>query len=120
MSEFIFKKGNTGIIDMSIVDRNGDPVLDLAATTEITFQVKATETGAALFSCTKTAAEIVVDTPNAGDVRITISPTKMTQIPKRYYCALKLVWSATVTYEVHIYVDDVETESFRIEQNIVS
>lgn len=120
MSEFLFKKGNTGIIEMLIRDRNGDVVTNLAAATEATFVVKPTETGTALFTLTKTGGDILMDTPSSGYVRITISPTNMTQTPKRYYCALKIQWTPTQIYEVHIYVDDIETEAFRIEQNIVT
>jgi len=120
MSEFIFKKGNTGVIRMAIKDQDGVTVSTLAAATELTFELKKTETGLAIFTLTKTGGEIAVNTPDTGDVQITISPTNMGQVPKRYYCALKITWSATEIYEVHIFIDGVETESFKIEQNIVS
>jgi len=120
MSEFIFKKGNTGVIKMLIKDQDGATVANLGAATEATFEIKKTESGVAIFSLTKTGGQILMNTPSTGYVQITISPTNMNQVPKKYYCGLRITWAASQKYEVHIFIDGIETEAFRVEQDIVT
>ena len=114
------KRGNTSIQDILVKDRDGDAVANLASATEIIFHVKSTETGAAVIERKKTLGDIVVDTPSSGYIRITLTPTNTTQTVGKYLMAIEITWSATSKYECRIYIDNKETKTFEIEQDIVN
>jgi len=118
MSEWIIKKGNTTVQDIPIRDEDGNLVSNLAAATEIKFQIKTLETGSALVE--KTAGSgIEVNTPSTGYLRLTLSATDTNQTPKTYYMGLQIKWGAEVR-EVILKVDNVETEKLKIVQDIVN
>ena len=118
MSEWIIKKGNTAVQDIPIKDKDGALVANLAAASEIKFQIKLLETGAALVEKT-VGAGIEVNTPSAGYLRLTLSATNTNQIPKTYYMGLQITWGTEVR-EVILKVDSIETEKLKIIQDVVN
>ena len=118
MSEWIIKKGNTAVQDIPIRDEDDALVANLAAATEIKFQIKELETGAALVE-RAVGTGIEVDTPSAGYLRLTLTATNTNQDPKIYYMGLQITWGAEVR-EVILKVGDIETEKLRIIQDIVN
>jgi len=115
------KKGNTSNIEIPIYDKDGVLVPNLAAATDIVFQVKKREKQAVADIEKTKGAGIVVDSPDAGWLTITLIPTDSSGLDVgRYYCGLEITWSASNKYEVRIYADKKETEAFHIEQDIVS
>lgn len=118
MSEWIIKKGNTAVQDIPIRDEDGDLVTNLAAATEIKFQIKTLETGAALVERTDVVG-IQVDTPDVGYLRLTLTATNTNLPPRLYYMGLQITWGVEVR-EVILMVDDLETERLRIIQDVVN
>ena len=118
MSEWIIKKGNTAVQDIPIRDADDVLVANLAAATEIKFQIKIFETGVALVERTD-GAGIEVDTPSAGYLRLTLTAANTNQAPKIYYMGLQITWGAEVR-EVILKVDDIATEKLKIIQDIVN
>jgi len=118
MSEWVIKKGNTAVQDIPIRDEDGVLVANLGAATEIKFQIKLLETGAALVEKTEVAG-IEVDTPSEGYLRLTLSATDTNQTPKIYYMGLQIKWGAEIR-EVILKVDNTETEKLKIIQDIVN
>lgn len=117
------KKGSTSIKDIPIYEQDGKTLItDLSTATAIVLEVKEAEKdAAAFFSLSLAAADIQVDTPSIGYLRVTIKPTVTDTLEiKKYYMGLKITWSATVIYEVIISIDDVITETFNCVQDIVS
>ena len=114
-------KGNTSIQDIPVYDRDGTLVTNLASATEIKFHVKTSNTVTAkTIEVTKTGGGIVVDTPSSGYIRITLTPTLTAITVGTYVMALEITWSATSVYECRIYIDNKETKTFEIEQDIVN
>jgi len=114
------KKGNKSVRDILIKDKDGVTVINLASAEEIKFQIKKNKTDAALVAKTLISG-IEVDTPSTGYLRITLLPadTGTTLDKGDYYMAIQIKWSATDIYEVKIEIDDVETENFRVVQDII-
>lgn len=114
------KKGNKSVQDIPVYDKDDVLLTNLAAATEIKFVVKASKTAStALFTKALTDG-IVVDTPSAGYLRITLLPADTEQVVDYYYMALQIKWSANDVYECRIYVSDMETDTFEVEQDIVT
>lgn len=118
MSEWEVKKGNTAVQDISVKDKDGDLVSNLADADEIKFQIKLLETGSALVEKT-VGSGIEVNTPSTGYLRLTLSATDTNQTPKTYYMGLQITWGTEVR-EVNLKVDSVETEKLKIVQDIVN
>lgn len=70
---------------------------------------------------TVAAGGILVDTPSAGYLRVTLLPvdTGITLSVGDYFMGLQITWSPTLIYEVNMEIDSVKTERFRIRQDIV-
>ena len=114
------KKGNTSIQDIPIYDKKDALITNLDEATEIVFQVKDTkfsETPA--IEKTLSAFEIDVDTPLAGYLRLLLTPEDTDIAVGKYYMGLQITWSATLVYEVRMYIDDREVNSFEITQDVV-
>jgi len=118
MSEWIIKKGNTVVQDIPIKDEDGNLVSNLAAATEIKFQIKALKTGVALVEKT-VGSGIEVNTPSTGYLRLTLSATDTDQTPKIYYMGLQIRWGAEVR-EVILKVGTTEVQNLEITQDIVN
>lgn len=118
MSEWRIKKGNTAVQDIPIRDADGALVANLAAATEIKFQIKVLETGAALVE-RAVGTGIEIDTPSAGYLRLTLTAVNTDQAPKLYYMGLQIKWGAEIR-EVILKIDDIETEKLKIIQDIVN
>ena len=123
MKSWMVKKGNKSVRNILIKDKTGATVTNLAQATEIKFQIKKNKTDTtAKVEKTKDDGIGVLTGDDLGKLRITLLPvdTGMTLSVGDYYMGLQIKWSATDTYEVNITIDDVKTESFRIQQDIVS
>ena len=115
------KKGNTSIQDILVKDRDGDTVITLATATEIKLHIKTSETAAvASITKLKTTGGIVVDTPSTGYLRITLLQADTALTVAKYVMAIEIIWSDTSKYECRIYIDNKETKTFEIEQDIVN
>lgn len=114
-------KGNSSIQDIPIRDKNGDLLTDLAAATDIVFQVKTTKTAAtAMIEKTAPAGGIEVDTPSTGYLRLTINPADtVNEARGRYKMALQIKWSATKIYEVDLKINNLKTDEFVIKQDTI-
>ena len=123
MKSWMVKKGNKSVRNILIKDKTGATVTNLAQATEIKFQIKKNKTDTtAKVEKTKDDGIGVLTGDDLGKLRITLLPvdTGMTLSVGDYYMGLQIKWSATDIYEVNITIDDVKTESFRIQQDIVS
>ncbi|MFW6121757.1 MAG: hypothetical protein ACOC80_12800 [Petrotogales bacterium] len=118
MSEWIIKKGNTAIQDILVKDADGDAVSNLASADEIKFHIKTLETETALVEKT-VGAGIEVDTPSTGYLRLTLTATDTSQVPKTYYMGLQITWGTEIR-ELILKVDGIETEKLKITQDIVN
>lgn len=123
MKSWIVKKGNKSVRDILIKDKNGVTVTNLADATEIKFQIKEEKKDTtAKVEKVKDDGIAVLTGDDLGKLRITLLPvdTGTTLSVGDYYMGLQIKWSATDIYEVNITIDNVKTESFRIQQDIVS
>jgi len=121
MAKLSIKKGNTSNIEIPIYDKDGILVSNLAAATDIVFQVKKREKQAVADIEKTKGAGIAADSPQVGWLTITLVPTDSASLDVgKYYCGIQITWSASNQYEVRIFADKKETESFEIEQDIVS
>ena len=119
MSEWTIKRGNTAVQVIPITDADGNAITNLAAATEIKFQFKKQETGAALVEKTVVGGGILVNTPTNGNLELTLLPADTTQDIRTYYMGLQIKWGAEVR-EVDFYVDGFKTEKLKIVQDIVN
>ena len=121
MKEWLVKKGNTSVQDIPVYDKDGALVTNLAGATAIKFQIKKKKTDAVVLVEKTKGNGIAVDIPSAGYLRITLLPidTGVTLSKGVYYMAIQITWSPTDIYEVKIEIDDVESENFRIVQDII-
>jgi len=119
MSEWAVKKGNTAILEILIKDKDGKPVTNLSEVVEAIFQVKESK------SDTKEKIEallddgVEMDTPSESYVRITLRPSQTNIAVGKYFMGLQLKWSADEISEINIEIDGVETDVFRIKQDVV-
>ena len=121
MEQWRVKKGNTSVQDIPVYDKDEVLVTNLVAATEIKFQIKTLKEDAAALVEKTVGAGIQVNTPSSGYLRITLLPvdTGTTLSVGDYFMALQITWSANEIYEVIITIDDVQTERFRIAQDII-
>lgn len=114
------KKGNTSIQDIPIYQRDGTTLeTNLAGAVYIKFQVCAAKKSAAIIEKT-VGSGITVDSPNTGYIRIKLLPTDTAINPGDYWMGLEVNFGADDNYETRIKVNDVETELFEIEQDVVN
>lgn len=121
MKSWTVKKGNKSVRDILIKDKDDVIVTNLAAATEIKFQIKNKKTDAVpLLEKTKDDG-ITINTPSEGYLRITLLPTdtKVTLGLGSYFMGLQIKWSATDIYEIKITIDNGEAEFFKVIQDIV-
>jgi len=122
MSKWRVKKGNASIQDIPIYDRDGALLTKakLASATEIIFQVKATRDAAsAVIEKKLSDAEIEINAPSDGWIRISLLPAD-TNIAEDYYVmALEITFSETEKYEAILKIDDMETDTFQIEEQVI-
>ena len=126
MKFWTVKKGNKSVRDILIKDKDGVIVTNLAAATEIKFQIKKNKTDAAALVEKTKGNGIEVNPPDPGPgigyLRITLLPvdTGTTLSVGDHFMAIQIEWSPTDIYEVNIEIDNVKTESFRIRQDIIT
>lgn len=116
------KKGNAAAIEILCYDNSGTALTDLSSTTEITFQVREErdDTSTAIIEKTKTAGAITVNDPSSGYITIALVPADTSSLTvKKYYFAVELTYSATVKYELNVYVDNIKTDIFDLVQDVV-
>lgn len=114
------KKGNTSIQDIPIYQRDGTTLeTNLATAARIEFNVCKSKKGAAIISKT-VGSGITVNTPNTGYVRVKLLPSDTSIEPGDYWMGLEVNWGADDNYECRLKVNDVETELFEIEQDVVN
>ena len=118
MSTWDVKKGNTVVQDISVKDKDGVLVSNLAAASNIKFQIKVLKTGAALVE-KSVGSGIEINTPSSGYLRLTLSAKDTNQIPDNYYIGLQITWGAEVR-EVILKVNSTEIYTVRIIQDVVN
>jgi hypothetical protein len=119
MSEWKVKRGNTSEQEIPVYDRNDILVQDLAAASEVKFVVKKNETTTVGEIVKAVGSGITINSPETGYLKIILDPDDTNIDIRTYYMGLQIIW-ASKAYEVRIYIDDVETERFVIEQDIVN
>ena len=114
------KRGNTSNIEIECVDRNDQIIDNLAATSEIHYQVKKREKQAVPDIAKTKGAGIAINTPTTGWVTVTLDPADTASLAiGMYYHALQLEYAGD-EYEVRIFIEGVETERLEIQQDIIS
>jgi len=119
--EWVVRKGNTSVQDIPVKDKDGVLVQNLAAADEIKFQVKEAKSDVTpLIAKTKgVAGGIQVDTPSTGYLRITLKPTDTAITVEKYFMALQIKWSDDLLWETIIEIEGVETDVFRIREQMI-
>jgi len=119
MSEWSVKRGNTSVQDVLVKDKDGNLITDLADAQTIVFQVKEKKPNTTP-KITKTKGDgIQVNIPSTGYLRITLLPSETNLTVKKYFMGLEIKWSADVIYETIIEINGIETDVFRIRQDVV-
>jgi len=119
MGEWAVKRSSTSIQDIPVKDRNGDLVTNLAGAQTIVFQVKEKKTDA-IPKITKTKGDgIQVNIPSTGYLRITLKPSETNLTVKKYFMGLEIKWSTDLIWETILEIDGIETDTFRIRQDVV-
>jgi len=115
------KAGNTSIQDILIRDKDDETITNLGDATGIKFQIKQKKSDTTVLIEKTDIAGIAVDTPTTGYLRITLTPTDTgtTLSVGDYFMALQITWSAAVIYEVNMEIDDIQTERFRISEDLI-
>jgi len=121
MKQWLIKAGNTSVQDIPVYDKDGVLVTNLADATEIKFQIKEKRDEVTPKVEKTLISGIDVDTPSAGYLRITLTPTDTgtTLSVREYFMALQIKWSATEIYEIIIEIETEKTDRLRISQDIV-
>ena len=121
MKQWLIKAGNTSVQDIPVYDKDGVLVANLAAATEIKFQIKEKRDEVTPKVEKTLISGIDVDTPSAGYLRITLTPTDTgtTLSVREYFMALQIKWSATEIYEIIIEIETEKTDRLRISQDVV-
>ena len=121
MKQWLIKAGNTSVQDIPVYDKDGVLVTNLADATEIKFQIKEKRNEVTPKVEKTLISGIDVDTPSAGYLRITLTPTDTgtTLSVREYFMALQIKWSATEIYEIIIEIETEKTDRLRISQDIV-
>ena len=120
MSEWIVKKGNTSIQEIEINDKDGNPVENMADAIDIDFQIKIAKLDEeSVIAKTKGAGIEVLTGDDLGKLRITLLPADTEIKVKKYFMGLQLRWDDITIYEVDLTIDGVETDVFRITQDMV-
>ena len=113
------KRGNSANIEIACYDRAGDILTNLAATSEVHFQVKRREAQAVPDIAKIKGAGVAVNTPDTGWVTVSLDPTDTAIEVALYYMALQLEFAGGEAYECRIFVNKKETERLRITQDII-
>lgn len=117
------KKGDNKNLIISLKDSVGNVISDLPTTTEIIFLFKKCKTDAdaeALIIKKKTLAEILIDNPAPGDLKINLDSNDTNITPGNYPVGVKLIYSATRKNEVDLFdKDNVAFDKIKICQNTV-
>jgi len=120
MAEWKVIKGNTSIQEVEVNDKDGAPVTNMADATDIDFQIKIAKLDEeSVIAKTKGAGIEVLTGDDLGKLRITLLPADTEIAVKKYFMALQLKWDAITIYEVDLTIDGVETDVFRITQDMV-
>ncbi len=109
------KKGNSVTLTIPITDTDGVAITDLASTTDIYFQVKINKSDVDnLAVINKTKADMTINDPITGTLKIILTSTD-TDIPVgNYYFALELEYSASNKNEI-----DFDSDIFIVEQDTI-
>lgn len=121
MSAWRVLQGNTSIQDITVKDKDGALVTNLADAESIIFQVKEKRSDETP-KITKTkddGIEVLAD-GDLGKLRITLNPADTEEMkPVRYLMALQIKWSATLIYEIILSFDGEPTVWFQVCQDII-
>lgn len=118
--EWVVKKGNTVIQDVSILDKDGNAVTNLASAETIKFQVKRKRTDSdTLIAKTKGNGIEVLTGDDLGKLRITLDPEDTEMAVGEYFCGLQIEFDEDTIYEVNLTIDGRETERFKVVQDVV-
>lgn len=114
------KKGNRLRFDVKATDENGDVLTNLTSATAIQFDVKyAKDTTATLITKTLGGADLEIDTPTTGYIRITLSPTDTSQSVSSYDMGLEIQFGVDNVQEIVMMENYSETELFEVIQDTV-
>jgi hypothetical protein len=114
------KRGNTANIEIQCVDRNDQIIDNLAATSEIHYQVKKRKKQVATDIAKTKGAGIAINTPTTGWVTVTLDPADSAGLEiGMYYQALQLEYAGD-EYEVRIFIEGVETDRLEIQQDLIA
>ena len=120
MSEWVVKKNNTAILEVEIKDKDGKAIPNLSEVTEAKFQVKESKKPDAVKKIEALLGDGVdMNTPSESYVRITLRPSQTSIAVGKYFMGLQLKWDDITIYEVDLTIDGVETDVFRITQDMV-
>jgi len=121
MKFWTVKKGNKSVRDFEIRDKEGVIVDNLGDATAIKFQIKKNKTDVVPLVEKDLILGIEVNKPDPGWLRITLLPNDTGVLLDKgdYFMAIQITWSPTDIYEVKIEIDEVESENFRIKQDII-
>ena len=120
MKYWKIKKGNTSVQDIPIYDKAGALLDNLADATYIKFQIKENKEDA-LPKISKTVGSgIEVNTPSAGHLRITLTPTDTNALAiANYFIAIEIKWSSVEIYEIILEMDGQESDMLSIKQDTI-
>jgi len=114
------KRGNRLQFDVKCTTQTGSVITNLSSATAIQFDVKiAKDTTATLITKTLGGADLAIDTPTTGYIRITLSPTDTTQSVSSYDMGLEIQFGASNVQEIIMMENYSETEVFQIIQDTV-
>lgn len=113
------KRGNSANLEIACYDRAGDILTNLAATSEVKFQVKRRETQTVPDISKTKAIGVAVNSPDTGWVTVSLTPTDTALEIALYYMALQLEFAGGEKYECRIFVNNKETERLQIVQDII-
>jgi len=120
MSEWKVIKGNTSIQEIEVNDKDGIAVPNMADATDIDFQIKIAKLDEdSVIAKTKGNGIEVLTGDDLGTLRITLWPEDTEIEVRKYFMGLQLKWDAITIYEVDLTIDGVETDVFRITQDMV-